>query len=88
MYYLLQREWTKQLEAVLEKSVEHLSNIEAQTEPICQFLPNGTLTFVNEACCNYFGKSREQLVGNKYMIALISKAISAQFKPLPLLGIL
>ncbi|MGC1393688.1 MAG: PAS domain-containing protein [Coleofasciculaceae cyanobacterium] len=81
MYYLLQRQFTQQLEALLQKNAEH------QTELVCQFLPDGTLTFVNEACCNYFGKSREQLIGNKYMIALISKAIAAQGKPLPMLGI-
>jgi PAS domain S-box-containing protein len=34
-----------------------------QTELICRFKPNGTLTFVNEVFCHYFGKAREQLLG-------------------------
>ena len=28
-----------------------------QTELICRFKPNGTLTFVNEVFCRYFGKT-------------------------------
>ncbi len=30
---------------------------------ICQWLPDGTLTFANQAYCDYFGKSLDQLVG-------------------------
>lgn len=37
--------------------------VEDQTELICRFLPDGRLTFVNEAYCRYFGKKREQLLG-------------------------
>ncbi len=33
---------------------------------ICRFLPDGTLTFVNEQYCQYFAKTREQLVGNNF----------------------
>lgn len=32
--------------------------VEDQTELICRFLPDCTLTFVNDAYCRYFGKSR------------------------------
>lgn len=34
-----------------------------QTELICRFRLNGTLTFVNEVFCRYFGHSREDLLG-------------------------
>jgi len=34
-----------------------------QTELICRFRPNGTLTFVNEVYCQYFNRSREELIG-------------------------
>ena len=37
--------------------------VEDQTELICRFLPDWTLTFVNEAYCRYFGKSRDELHG-------------------------
>ncbi len=30
---------------------------------ICQWLPDGTLTFANQAYCDYFGKSLDQLIG-------------------------
>lgn len=41
--------------------------VEDQTELICRFLPDWTLTFVNEAFCRYFGKPREELLGGSFM---------------------
>ena len=41
--------------------------VEDQTELICRFLPDGTLTFVNEAYCRYFDRPREHLVGNSFI---------------------
>lgn len=40
--------------------------VEDQTELICRFFPDGTLTFVNDAYCRYYGKSREALLGKPY----------------------
>jgi PAS domain S-box-containing protein len=40
--------------------------VEAQTDYICRFLPNGIVTFVNEACCRYSGKKREELIGRPF----------------------
>lgn len=37
--------------------------VEDLTETICRFLPDGTLTYVNEVYCRFFGKTREELVG-------------------------
>ena len=37
--------------------------VEDQTELICRFLPDGTYTFVNDADCRYFQRSREELLG-------------------------
>jgi PAS domain S-box-containing protein len=37
--------------------------VEDQTELICRFLPDGTYTFVNDAYCRYFQRSREDLLG-------------------------
>ncbi len=37
--------------------------VEDQTELICRFHADGTLTFVNDAYCRYFGKPRDELVG-------------------------
>jgi PAS domain S-box-containing protein len=36
--------------------------VEAHTDPICRFLPDGTLTFVNAAYCEYFGEPEEELI--------------------------
>jgi PAS domain S-box-containing protein len=41
--------------------------VEDQTELICRFLPDWTLTFVNEAYCRYFGKGKGQFVGRNFM---------------------
>jgi diguanylate cyclase (GGDEF)-like protein/PAS domain S-box-containing protein len=40
--------------------------VEDQTDLICRFLPDGRLTFVNDAYCRYFGKKREQLLGKNF----------------------
>lgn len=41
--------------------------VEDQTEMICRWLPDGRLTFVNEAYCRYYGKSRSELVHSTFM---------------------
>lgn len=38
-----------------------------QTELISRFKPNGTLTFVNEVFCKYFGKTRSELIGLNFL---------------------
>ncbi len=37
--------------------------VEDQTELICRYKPDGTLTFVNDAYCRYFGMERKDLLG-------------------------
>ncbi len=41
--------------------------IEDQTELICRFQPDTTLTFVNEAYCRYFQRSQEGLLGQSFL---------------------
>lgn len=41
--------------------------IEDQMELICRFLPSGEITFVNDRYCQYFNKSRSDLIGNIFM---------------------
>ena len=58
----------KQAEEALRASEERYRNVvEAQTELICRYRPDTTLTFVNDAYCRYFGKTREQLIGTKFI---------------------
>jgi PAS domain S-box-containing protein len=46
---------------------------EHQTEMICRFLPDGELTFVNEAYCRYNGQDRTELVGTSFMAAFLEE---------------
>jgi PAS domain S-box-containing protein len=41
--------------------------VEDQSELICRWRPEGTLTFVNEAYCRYFGRKRDELVGTAFL---------------------
>ncbi|MBC7074487.1 MAG: PAS domain S-box protein [Syntrophomonadaceae bacterium] len=41
--------------------------VEDQTELICRFTPDTTLTFVNGAYCRYFGKKKEELIGKPFL---------------------
>lgn len=62
----------------LERELRHLEDryrnvVEAQTDLVCRYRPDTTLTFVNDAYCRYFGKSREALIGTKF-IELVPEA--------------
>jgi len=54
-------------EALWESEARYRAVVEHQTELICRFLPDATLTFVNDAYCRYFGKKREELIGHSFM---------------------
>jgi PAS domain S-box-containing protein len=41
--------------------------VQDQTELICRFTPDGTITFVNDALCKYYLKKREDLIGVNYL---------------------
>jgi PAS domain S-box-containing protein len=57
----------KQIEEALQRSQErYRAVVENQTELICRFLPDGRLTFVNQAYARYYGISREQLLGQNF----------------------
>ncbi|MFZ5993583.1 MAG: PAS domain-containing sensor histidine kinase [Thermodesulfobacteriota bacterium] len=57
-------------EALRESEARYRAVVEDQAEFICRFLPDGTLTFVNEAYCRYFGKSREELIGRNFLLLI------------------
>ncbi|POZ54003.1 sensor domain-containing protein [Methylovulum psychrotolerans] len=44
----------------------YLCVLEDQTEIICRFLTDGTILYVNDAYCRFFGKSRESLIGKTW----------------------
>ncbi len=58
----------KRVEAMLSESEQRYRTIvKDQTELVCRWTPDGTLTFVNDAYCRYFGKTSEELVGQNFM---------------------
>jgi len=59
-------EYKRAENALRESEARYRAIVEDQTELICRFLPDGTITFVNEAYCRYFGKTRETLVGQSF----------------------
>lgn len=57
----------KQAELALQASEAHyLSILQDQTELIKRFRADGTLTFVNDALCRYYGLSREDVLNRHY----------------------
>ncbi|MBU0988364.1 MAG: PAS domain-containing protein, partial [Proteobacteria bacterium] len=56
--------------ALMESEKRYRAVVESQTEMICRFLPDGTLTFVNEAYCRYFGKSQKELIGQNFVVLI------------------
>ncbi|MBK1707723.1 MULTISPECIES: diguanylate cyclase [Marichromatium] len=38
-----------------------------QSDLVCRFLPDNTITFANEAYCTFFGYSRAELIGRSFM---------------------
>jgi PAS domain S-box-containing protein len=58
----------KRVEAELRASEERYRLVvETQTDLICHYLPDTTLTFVNDAYCKYFSTRREDVVGKKFL---------------------
>ncbi|HKQ80479.1 MAG TPA: PAS domain S-box protein [Blastocatellia bacterium] len=55
------------VEALRESEERYRSVVESQSELICRFLPDTTLTFVNHAYCRYFGRTQEELIGVKFL---------------------
>ena len=58
-------------ESALRQSEErYRAVVDSQTEFVCRFTPDTTLTFVNEAYCRFLGKRRDVLLGTKLMAYL------------------
>lgn len=58
----------KETETELLKSKDrYQALVEQQTEMITRWKPDGTFTFVNEVFCNFFEKTRSELIGKTYI---------------------
>lgn len=67
---LTQRDVTAEYQvdrALLESESRYHAVVEDQVDMICRFLPDTTLTFVNGPYCRNFDKTREQLLGMKFI---------------------
>lgn len=63
----------QQVEEALRRSeTRYRAIVEDQTELICLFKPDGTITFVNDAYCRYFNKQRSELIGQTFLPAMPS----------------
>lgn len=54
-------------EKIRETSGRYRTLVESQLELVCVWLPDTTLTFVNQAYCSHIGKSREELTGKRWI---------------------
>ena len=52
--------------ALLEGHTPYQAIFEDQTEFICSFLPDSTITFANQAFCRYCGKELEEIIGHSF----------------------
>lgn len=75
----LHKERSKAVSALRESEARYRAIVEDQTELICRFAMDGTVTFVNDAYCRYFGVTQEDL-RNKYILPLIPDIERDPFK--------
>ncbi len=59
--------WRKVAKSLRESEERYREVVESQNEMVCRYRHDTTLTFVNEAYCRFFGKSREELLGKKFI---------------------
>jgi PAS domain S-box-containing protein len=76
MILLAIRDITGQIEAgeaLGASEARYRAIVEDQTEFICRYLPDGTLTFANIAFCRYFGKRPDELIGHNFLDELLAE---------------
>lgn len=69
-YAVYFKDVTAQIEAEekLRQSEERYRGIvDSQVDLVCRYLTDTTLTFVNDAYCQFFGKGREELLGTSFL---------------------
>jgi PAS domain S-box-containing protein len=54
-------------EQIIESRRMYQSVVDTQQEMISRYLPDTTLTFVNDAYCRYYGKQRRDMLGHKFL---------------------
>ena len=64
-------------EKLRQSEARYRGIVEDQTELVCRFLPDGTLTFVNQAYCRYFQQDSQDLLGENFKADLTDDNITA-----------
>jgi PAS domain S-box-containing protein len=54
-------------DALRESEARYRTMVEQQTDCVCRWIPDATLTFVNQAYCSFLGKKPEELLGHKWL---------------------
>jgi PAS domain S-box-containing protein len=58
----------RRVELALRQSEDKYRHVvDAQIDLICRYLPDTTLTFVNDTYCRYFGRTRSELLGRRFL---------------------
>jgi len=57
-------------EALRQSEARYRTLVENQVDLVSQYLPDSTLTFVNDAYCQFFGKTRGELIGQSYLFMI------------------
>ncbi len=68
-------------DALRESEARYQSVVQTQSELICRYQPDLTLSFVNRAYCRYFGKTPDELIGRSFL-ELIPEAQHADIRAL------
>ncbi len=61
------------LEALQKSEACYRAIVEDQTELICRYKPDTTLTFVNDAYCRYFNQQQSQVIGRSFMPLILEE---------------
>ncbi|GAB4559152.1 MAG: hypothetical protein Kow0047_04800 [Anaerolineae bacterium] len=65
-YRSLEQLVAERTEALRRSEARYRAIVQDQSDLICRFLPDGTLTFVNDAYCQTFAKHAEELLGRSF----------------------
>ncbi len=64
---LFEQHNTGLLETLRQQEAQYRAVVDQQIELVCRYLPDTTLTFVNEAYCRFFNKTADELIGRSLL---------------------